>query len=173
MVDTDLAQKVTGMAPPPVFILDASVLDYKEEHEAVREDIKLNRIEFVFPSGLTQVDIFEECRVLCDLDNFDNMYDYTMQALTGRDMIINYKHDDGTKSVLGEVHITDKHQDLRGLACIQESPWIVNWLVDFMAASLGERYPMPSKEPVPASERKEKNGKMLQKVIQKAALRVS
>jgi hypothetical protein len=137
-----------GMGPPaaPVF-LDASILDGAEESRALREDVQFNRIEFEFPSGLTKLDLLEECRALCDIENFDIMYDITMQMLAGRDLVINLKRDGGSKVCLDRAHITEKAMDMRSVDAINEWPWLMNWLVEFMGAKLLKKFPTPGSKP--------------------------
>lgn len=151
MHDVSLAEIISGGSSPPKF-LDASVLDHKEEFTQLREVVKQQCIKFEFPSGLASVDIFEQCRALCDLENFDVMYDLTMQFLSGKDLAVKLKNRDGSETVLGEAHITDKYMDMRGIQCIADYPWIINWLTEFMAAYLGKQFPMPLSVPAAASE---------------------
>ena len=75
MIDKELAQRALGVAPLPSFRLDASVLDDKEVIDELRDVVKRHNIVFEFPDGLAKVDIREECRALCDSENFDTMYD--------------------------------------------------------------------------------------------------
>jgi hypothetical protein len=131
-----------GPVQAPAF-LDASILDSAEEFQIFREDVQLNRIEFVFPSGFSKIDLLEECRALCDIENFDVMYDLTMQMLAGRDLTINIRNDDGTKTCLDQVHITDKAMDMRSIDAINEWPCLMNWLVEFIGAMLIQNFPMP------------------------------
>jgi hypothetical protein len=135
-------QEQPGPVPAPVF-LDASILDDAEEFHVIRDDVQLNRIEFVFPSGFSKVDLLEECRALCDIENFDVMYDLTMQMLSGRDLAINIKNDDGSKTCLDQAHITDKMMDMRSIDAINEWPCLMNWLVEFIGAMLSRNFPMP------------------------------
>jgi hypothetical protein len=105
--------------------------------------VEQNRIEFVFPSGLAKADLRDECRALCDIENFDVMYDLTMRMLAGRDLVINMKNDDGTKTCLDRAHITDETMDMRAIDAINEWPCLMNWLVEFIGAKLIENFPMP------------------------------
>jgi hypothetical protein len=134
--------KATGIEPPRGFMtLDAGVLDMQEEHEIRSEDIKLNHIEFVFPDGMNKVDIFKECRAITKTDDFDAMYDYTMESLVGKPVHINIKQLDGTKREIAAIQIVDKGQNLRGYDIIDEYPVIITWLVEFVAATLSKKYP--------------------------------
>jgi hypothetical protein len=132
-----------GPPPAPPLFLDASILDDAEDIRAVREDIEFNRIEFELPSGLAKIDLLEECRALCDIENFDIMYDLTMQMLSGKDLVINLKNDDGSKICLDRAHITDKTMDMRSVDAINEWPFLMNWLVEFIGAHLLKKFPTP------------------------------
>jgi len=151
-VEEQLAQEL-GVAAP--MILDASILDYKEENEALKEDIKLNRIQFLFPAGLNQVDLLEECRALTKLGDFDVMYDLTMQMLEGKPLSIAIIHDDGTKSELCSFQITDRYMNLRGIEEIDEYPCLVTWLTEFIGGMLLKKYPIP----LPTAPRPEESKK--------------
>lgn len=140
--DANLAASVTGVAKPKQFmVLDASVMDQAEVHEIVREDIRRNHIEYVFPDGINKVDIFEECRALTMLDDFDTIYDLTMQMLVGKPLTIVMKFDDGTKEELATIQIVDRGQNLRGYDIIDEYPVLITWLTEFVSASLLKKYP--------------------------------
>ena len=140
--DKSVGIAATGAQPQRGFLtLDATELDMQEEHEIRREDIKLNHIEFVFPDGMNKVDIFKECRAITRTDDFDTMYEYTMEALVGKPVHINMKQLDGTKTELVAIQIVDKGQNLRGYDIIDEYPVIITWLVEFVAATLSKKYP--------------------------------
>jgi hypothetical protein len=158
-VEQNFAEQVTDIPDVPNIVLDASVLDGKESDELVREEIKLTNIIFEFPYVLTDVDLRETCRALCDLENFDVLYDYTMQALSGKTLKVWMRGMDGAKYLLDEVHIVDKYQDLRIVDCFAEWPWLVNWLVEFMGAYLGKQFPMPGQKPVRKASEEKKGGK--------------
>jgi hypothetical protein len=157
MEEQSFSEQAVGVAPPRSFLLDASVLDNLETHKLVREDIKQNRIEFIFPAGLNKPDILDTCRALCDLDNFDTMYDLTMQMLEGKSLIICMKNRDGSRTELDAVQIVDKMQDLRGVDIIADYPVLVNWLTEFMAAYLLKKYPVPGQHPSPRPQAPEKS----------------
>ena len=156
--DKGYAEAVVGVTPPRSFILDASVLDHQEEHRIMREDVKLNRIEFVFPEGLNQVDLFEECRALNKLDDFDTMYDLTMQMLVGKSVIINIKFLDGTKTELCAFQVVDRYQNLRGVDAINDYPVLVTWLTEFIGAHLAKKSPLPMKPQPQAQAAKKPSG---------------
>jgi hypothetical protein len=145
-VDGDFAVNAVGVAPPRSFILDASVLDYQEEHRITRDDVKLNRVEFVFPDGLNSVDLFEECRAINKTDDFDTMYDLTMQMLEGKPVIINIKNFDGSKTELCSFQVVDRYQNLRGVDAIDSYPCLVTWLTEFIGAHLLKKYPLPTQQ---------------------------
>jgi hypothetical protein len=150
------AEKAVGVSPPRSFILDASVLDMAEAHRIVAEDIKLNRIIFKFPAGLNKLDLFEECRILTKLDDFDAMYDYTMRKLEGKPVEICIKNYDGSTSELCSFQVTDVYQDLHGIDAIDEHPVIVTWLTEFLGADLLKKYPLPGRSQLPQPQEAEK-----------------
>jgi hypothetical protein len=142
------AEEAVGVAPPRAFLaLDASVLDRAEERKIVREDVKQNRIEYVFPDGLNQVDLLEECRALTMLDDFDTMYDLTMQMLAGKPVVINIKGFNGVKAELCSFQVVDRYQNLRGVAAIDEYPCLVTWLTEFIGAHISKKFPTPGNNP--------------------------
>jgi len=130
---------------PKSFILDASVLDMQETYEIMKEDVKQNRVEFQFPEGLNQVDLIEECRALTQLDDFDAVYDLTMQMLEGKPLLILIKNTDGTKTVLANFQITDRYMNLRGEEAINQYPVLVIWLTEFVGAFISKKFPLPGK----------------------------
>ena len=126
--------------------LDASILRDVEIEETLRFNIQHNNIVFDFPAGFTQLRLIEECRALncldvSDPDNFDFMYDITMQMLVGKSVFIYFldKHDNKTE--IGRFVVTDRYMNLRGIALIDEYPILVNWLVEFIAGYLGKKFP--------------------------------
>ena len=125
--------------------LDASVLKGREIEEKQKLDIQENKIEFSFPEGFTQLRLIEECRALNALDmtnpdNFDLMYDITMQMLVGKIVVISFK-ENGVRKELSRFVVTDRYMNMRGVDIIDEYPIIVNWLVEFIAGYLGKKYP--------------------------------
>ena len=127
--------------------LDASSIASKEEDEVHRFKIQRNCIEFEFPEGFTRLRLIEECRALNaldveDPDNFDLLYDITMQMLVGKTVLINYI-DNTTlqKTLVGKFHVTDRYMNLRSADIIDEYPILVNWLVEFVAGYLGKKFP--------------------------------
>jgi hypothetical protein len=142
--ENTFAEQAVGVTPPRAFLaLDASVLDQKETHEILREDIKANRIEYIFPDGFNQVDLIEECRALTRLDDFDTMYDLTMQMLAGKPVTIHIRNTDGSKTMLCDFQVVDRYQNLRGIEAINEYPVLVTWLTEFVGAHLLKKYPLP------------------------------
>ena len=139
------------------FILDASALDDIEVHEIVRDDIKQSRVKYVFPQGLNQLDLLEECRALTRIDDFDMMYDITMQALVGKPVSILLLCDDGALQELCSFQVTDRYMNLRGIDVIDAFPCLVNWLTEFLGASLVKKYPIPLPK-LPPKESKDSKG---------------
>jgi len=172
IVDEGMAERLTGVCAPRDFTLDASVIEHAETHRIIREDIKMNRIVFKFPQGLNRVSLFEECRALTQLEDFDTMYDLTMQLLVNKDLEIYMRDDDGAQDLLCQIHIVDRYQDLRsGYEFIDEFPVVITWLTEFIGAYLTKKYPLPGKkqekpQPVAAKTSKKKSGRQRYQVTQ-------
>jgi hypothetical protein len=150
------AEKAVGVTPPRSFILDPSVLDMAEAHRLTAEDIKHNRIIYKFPAGMNKLDLFEECRILTRLDDFDALYDYTMRKLEGKSVEIFIKNYDGTQTELCSFQVVDIYQNLRGIDAIDEYPIIVTWLTEFLGAALLKKYPLPTNNQFPQPQAAEK-----------------
>lgn len=125
--------------------LDASVLRNKDFEAVIKYDVQQNRIRFEFPDGMNQLDLIEECRAINALDvsnpdNFDLMYDMTVQMLVGKPVFV-YYIEDRKKEEIAHFVITDRYMNLRNIEIIDEYPVLVNWLVEFMAGMLGKKYP--------------------------------
>ena len=147
--------------------LDSSVLKGKDIEEAIKLEIQHNVIQFKFPDGFAQLRLIEECRALnaldvSDPDNFDLMYDITMQMLTGKVVEVIMKNDAGDKS-LAQFLVTDRYMDLRGVPLIDEYPIVVNWLVEFIAGYLGKKYPRSLKDFQARMSEREERMKSLKK----------
>lgn len=124
--------------------LDASVLKNQEQEQQIKLDVQQNRILFDFPQGFSELRLIEECRALnaldvSDSDNFDLMYDITMQMLNGKVVFI-YYIDENTKKKfeMARFVVTSRYMNLRGVNAIAEYPILVNWLVEFIAGYLGK-----------------------------------
>jgi hypothetical protein len=146
------AEETLGVKPPRSFILDASVLDGSEEQEIMREDVRQNRIEYEFPAGFNRLDLLEECRALTMLDDFDVMYDLTMQMLAGKGVIVRIKNHNGTKTELCRFQVVDRFQDLRAIDAVDEYPSIITWLTEFVAGMLLKKFPAPGNDTLPPEE---------------------
>lgn len=125
--------------------LDASVLRNKDFEAVIKYDVQQNRVRFEFPDGMNQLDLIEECRAINALDvsnpdNFDLMYDMTVQMLVGKPVFV-YYIEDRKKEEIAHFVITDRYMNLRNIEIIDEYPVLVNWLVEFMAGMLGKKYP--------------------------------
>ena len=132
--------------------LDSSIFDDAHNIEALRLDVELNRIRFEFPSGFSTIDLIEECRALNDLDNFDLMYDITMQMLIEKPVIIYLKNYAGdNENELAKFVVTDRYMNLRSIPIIDSYPIIVNWLTRMIGAHLSKKFPRPSVEGLAAS----------------------
>ncbi len=131
---------------PKFLSLDATELDNKEDVSNLREYIKQNRVRYVFPEGLADVPIKEQCRVLFNLELFDDMYDLAMQFLSGKVVEIFIRNDDGSETLLGRMRVKDKFDDLREMQCVADYPYLVNWMCEFLAGSLSKKFPLPSRD---------------------------
>ena len=125
--------------------LDASILRNKEFEDVIKIDVQQNRIRFEFPDGFNQLRLIEECRAInaldvSDPDNFDLMYDMTIQMLVGKPVFV-YYIEDKKKEEIAHFVITDRYMNLRSIEIIDEYPVLVNWLVEFMAGMLGKKFP--------------------------------
>ena len=130
--------------------LDASILKNREVDEAEKIDVQQNRIRFEFPNGFSDIRLIEECRAInaldvSDPDNFDLMYDITMQMLNGKVVFIYYVAE-GRKTEVASFVVTSRYMDLRGVPFINAFPVTVNWLVEFIARYLGKKYPRSLKD---------------------------
>ena len=125
--------------------LDASVLEEKEANIVKAIQVKQEYIRFEFPNGFETLRLIEECRALNCLDvsepdNFDFMYDITMQMLTGKPVFIYFMS--GTDKVeVARFVVTNRYMNLRSVDFIDEYPVVVNWLVEFIAGELAKKYP--------------------------------
>lgn len=125
--------------------LDASILKGKEIDEVQRIDVQQNKIYFEFPNGFAEIRLIEECRALNALDitnpdNFDLIYDITMQMLIGKPVFI-YFIDNGKKTEVARFVVTNRYMNLRGVPFIDAYPITVNWLVEFISGYLGKKFP--------------------------------
>ena len=130
--------------------LDASILQNREKEEAVKLDVQQNRIRFEFPQGFSEIRLIEECRALNALDvsipeNFDLLYDITMQMLNGKVVFIYYV-DGKVKNEVARFVVTSRYMNLRGVPFIDTYPVVVNWLVEFIAGYLGKKFPRSLKD---------------------------
>lgn len=152
--------------------LDSSILKNTKHEELVKLDVQQNRIRFEFPQGFSELRLIEECRALnaldiSDPDNFDLMYDITMQMLNGKVVFI-YYIDEATnnKFEMARFVVTSRYMNLRGVNAIDEYPILINWLVEFMAGYLGKKYPRSLKDIQAAlSEREELMKKSLKENV--------
>lgn len=131
--------------------LDSSVLNNNEMEEIFKYNVQQNNILFEFPEGFAQLRLIEECRALncldiTDADNFDLMYDITMQMLVGKSVFIYFIDDKEDKHEVSKFVVTDRYMNLRGVEFIDEYPIVVNWLVEFIASYLGKKFPRSLKD---------------------------
>lgn len=148
--------------------LDASILADSHRTEVSRFNVQQSRISFEFPEGFTQLRLIEECRALnaldvSDPDNFDLMYDITMQMLVGKVVFIYFTDDDDKKHELSRFVVTDRYMDLRGVDAIDEYPTLVNWLVEFIAEYLAKKFPRSLKDFQATMSEREERMKSLKK----------
>ena len=127
----------------PFLQLDANVYNSDQYENALKADIEYNRIVFTVPDGFAVIPLIEECRALEDIDNFDLMYDITMQMLVGKSVYIqirNYKND---LLPLGDPFVvTDRYMDLRSVSILDQYPVLVVWLVKFVSGYLKKKFPL-------------------------------
>lgn len=147
--------------------LDATVLRNKEYEEVVKIDVQQNRIRFEFPDGYNQLPLIEECRAINALDvtipdNFDLLYDITIQMLVGKPVFV-YYIDEGRKEQIARFVITNRYMNLRSIEIIDEYPVLVNWLVEFMAGMLGKKFPRSLKSIQAVMSEKEERMSLIQK----------
>ena len=151
--------------------LDASVLRENDTEETVRYNIQHNNILFEFPEGFAQLRLIEECRALncldvTDPDNFDMIYDITMQMLVGKSVFIYFIDEKDNKYEISKFVVTDRYMNLRGIEIIDEYPILVNWLVEFVSGYLGKKYPRSLKDiQAKMSEREEHMKKSLKEQV--------
>lgn len=131
--------------------LDASVLTDIEDEEVIKFHIQQDCIRFEFPNGTEQLPLIEECRAmncldLTNPDNFDFMFDITVQSLVGKPVFVYFIGDDGSKNEISHFVITDRYMNLRSVEIIDEYPILVNWLVEFFAGKLSKKYPRSLKD---------------------------
>lgn len=140
------------------YVLDASIFDDHSTVEAIREDVAMNRIVFEFPTGFSDIDFIEECRALNNIEDFDMMYDITMQMLVEKPVIIYLRKysDSNDKIELAKFVVTNRYMDLRGVDILNKYPIIVNWLVKMIGEHLLKKFPRPSVEGL--AESLERNG---------------
>jgi hypothetical protein len=158
--------------------LDASILKGKVQEDVEKVDVQQNKIRFEFPQGFSDIRLIEECRALNALDlsnpdNFDFMYDITMQMLNGKVVFI-YFIENGKKVEVARFVVTSRYMDLRGVPFIYEFPVVVNWLVEFIAGYLGKKYPRSLKDiQAKVSEREEHLKKSLKEKVKVTASSMS
>ena len=131
--------------------LNAGIIADVQKDEIRKYNIQQTKVEFYFPDGFTQLKLIEECRALnaldvSDPDNFDLMYDITMQMLVGKVCFIYFIDEEEKRHELTRFVITDRYMNLRGVDAIDEDPVLVNWLVEFVAGYLGKKYPRSLKD---------------------------
>ena len=125
--------------------LDASILKNQQQTDLERIDVQQSKIHFEFPNGFAEIRLIEECRALNALDlsnpdNFDLMYDITMQMLVGKPVFI-YFTEDNKQTEVARFVVTNRYMNLRGVPFIDAYPIIVNWLVEFISGYLGKKFP--------------------------------
>lgn len=154
--------------------LSASVLDKQELDSAERFNVEHDCIEFYFPEGFAELRLIEECRALncldvSDPDNFDFMYDITMQMLTGKTVFIYFIDETGEKKEIEHFLVTNRYMDLRGVALISEYPVLVNWLVNWIAGYLGKKFPRSLKD---IQAKMSERGELMKKSLKKEEVQV-
>lgn len=129
----------------PYIVLDSGETDEEQIVQTIKQDVQQNRVEFVFPEGFAVIPLIEECRALDALDDFDLMYDITMQLLVEKPVIINLKgYKPGERQELARFVVTNRYMDLRGVPIINQYPILVLWLTKLVARHLAKKFPRPS-----------------------------
>ena len=126
--------------------LNASNIADKDVENIRRYKVQQNNIEFYFPDGFAELRLIEECRALNaldveDPDNFDLLYDITMQMLTGKVVLVYYIDENTQRNLIGKFCVTNRYMNLRSADIIDAYPILVNWLVEFISGYLGKKYP--------------------------------
>jgi hypothetical protein len=116
-------------------LLDGSILDDREEHIIGREDVRLNKIEFVFLSRLGQAAMTEKCRMIHDIDNFNAAYDFTMRVCAGTELAIYIRDAQAGKKKLCHIAPAD-WRSLRDVEAIDAYPVLIVWLIDYVKTFL-------------------------------------
>jgi hypothetical protein len=159
-------EQMAGVKKPAKFILSAESSVYDDEHKIVREDVHQNGIVYVFPEGFNRLDLMEECRALQNTDDFDLMFDVTMQMLTGKPVQIFIRNRKNELVKQCEFQVTDQYQNLRGIDFIDTYPTVILWLTELIGSHLLKKYPTlgngnkgttkASKPPVPQNKQETK-----------------
>jgi hypothetical protein len=156
-MERNLSEAVTGRALPRSFILDYSTVDDEAHVTELRGVVQRNLVEFEFPDGLSQVDLLDECRAMTQLDDFDTVFDLTMQMISGKPVTIWIKGLNGTREKLCEFFVTNPKQDLRGVPEIDQHPYLVVWLTEYIGGLISKKFPAPGTKPVPQASAQEKS----------------
>ena len=135
----------------------------KEYRDSLRKDIEANRMIFEFPSGLNNLPLMEECLALQHLDDFEFMYDITMQSLVGKSCKVYIRNMDNTVSVLGEFFVTDRYQNMKVEPLFDAYPSIMLFLTNSIGANLAKKLPAPSS--VGSKEEKLRTKFLLKKML--------
>ena len=144
---SDFAEETTGVKKPRSFILDSSVLQNQEEFDAIKEEIKQNRVIFEFPGGLNDIDLLDRCRMLCASDDFELCYETVLAMLEGKPVKIFLRnYDNKTTSLFAEFQVTNKEMNLKNIPALNDYPVIVTWLVEFIVGLELKKFPLPLRE---------------------------
>ena len=144
---SDFAEETTGVKKPRSFILDSSVLQNQEEFDAIKEEIKQNRVIFEFPGGLNDIDLLDRCRMLCASDDFELCYETVLAMLEGKPVKVFLRnYDNKTTSLFAEFQVTNKEMDLKGIPALNDYPVIVTWLVEFIVGLELKKFPLPLRD---------------------------
>ena len=143
----DFAEETIGVKKPRSFILDSSVLQNQEEFDAIKEEIKQNRVIFEFPGGLNDIDLLDRCRMLCASDDFELCYETVLAMLEGKPVrVLLRNYDNKTTSLFAEFQVVNKEMDLKAIPALNDYPIIVTWLVEFIVGLELKKFPLPLRE---------------------------
>jgi len=138
------SEETTGISKPRSFMVDSSILEQQEEHNLIREEIRLHRVIFNFPEGVNDIDLFDRCRLLYTTEDYETAYVTVLSMLEGKPVQVLLKPYDGSEPILfTEFQVVDKEQNLAQIPDLNEYPIIINWLIDYMVAREEKKYPLP------------------------------
>jgi hypothetical protein len=145
-----------GIQRPAQFLsLDFGAIENLEEHIEMQKDIQMQFVRFVFPEGLNKIDILEICRMIHEPENFDRAYNCMMLLLEGKPVQVYLRSLDGHEDILTQFHVVGHDMNLSLNPALEEYPYLINWMCEFMAGYWLKKYPMPTLPSFPKQASKE------------------